>query len=388
MSPLVHAAPSSNGIIAALVRQLFVPHSVGSWAHHGSSGKVAGAKIIRAKHLPHFSRKLSAMLGAGMPIVRCLTALENQTEHGGLKYVIHHVRREIENGKPLSEALSVFPTVFDDLYVSMVRCGEKDGRLPETVGRLAGFLESSLHLRGKIKSAMAYPIIVVFIATGITAAMLVFVVPVLSNVFDSLNAELPAATRWLVAVSGILRESGIYVVALIGLFLFLFKRWRGTARGRYATDWMFTRLPIFGPLNKKIASARFARAFGDLIRGGVPVLAALEVGAGATGNKVAERIVLSCSSALVEGKNFSSALTGQSVFPDTFVEMLQAGEETGKVDEMMDCIGDFYEQEVDAAISGLTALLEPLLMVFLGVFIGGMVVCLFMPIFMLPGAIG
>jgi type IV pilus assembly protein PilC len=278
--------------------------------------------------------------------------------------------------------------VFDDLYVSMVKCGERDGRLPETIGRLAGFLEASTKLRRKIKAAMAYPIIVLFISAGITGAMLVFVVPVLGDVYASLGAELPASTMFLMGASGVLKKYGPHLVVLVAVCLFLFRKWRRTVRGHYVTDWMLMRLPVFGDLNRKILAARFARAFGDLVRGGVPILAALEVGAGATGNKVSERLVLACGEALVEGRTLSSAMPGQNVFPETFVEMLQAGEETGKIDEMMDCIGEFYEEEVDATISGLTALLEPILMVLLGILIGGMVVCLFMPIFLLPGAIG
>ena len=343
--------------------------------------RLPGAKKIVLTLLPGFSRQLSAMLSAGMPIVVSLETLEEQADNPNFKYTIRTVRQSIENGSAFSEALGLFPSVFDDLYRNMVKGGETSGQISETIGRLAGFLEASAKLRRKVKSSMMYPVIVLCIAFAIALCMIIFIVPVFGEMFADFGAALPAPTQFLLDLSDVMKKYGIYIlIACVGGAIAL-KKWMNTPSGAYSVDKMILRAPVFGDLNKKIASARFARTFGQLVRSGVPILNALSIVSGATGNLVAGKIILDARSAVEKGEPLSSAMLTQTVFPLMLVRMLQAGEKTGKIDEMMDSIADFYDDEVDAMLTGLTSLLEPLLMVFLGVIIGGIVLCMFLPIF-------
>lgn len=328
------------------------------------------------------------MLTAGMPIVAALEALQDQTDNPNLKLVIGQLRASIENGSAFSEALRQFPSVFDDLYANMVRGGETGGQLAETIGRLAGFLEASARLRRKVKSAMMYPTIVLTIAIAIAIAMIVFIVPVFGSMFADFGAKLPAPTQALLNLSDFLRAYGIFIAIVIVIAIVLFKRWKKTDQGAYIFDNMVLRAPVFGELNRKVAAARFARTFGQLIRSGVPILSALEISSGATGNNVACKVISDARAAVEKGEPLSSAMIEQTVFPIMMVRMLQAGEKTGKIDEMMDSIADFYDDEVDTMLAGLTSLLEPLLMVFLGVVIGGIVLCMFLPIFKMGEIVG
>ncbi len=343
--------------------------------------RIPGSKKIVNQLLPPFSRQLAAMLSAGMPIVAALEALEEQTDNPNFKRIIAHVRLSIENGAALSEALRQFPAVYDNLYCNMVAGGEKGGQLPETIARLAGFLEASAKLRRKVKSALMYPTIVLCLALAIAAAMIIFIVPVFGTMFADFGAELPKATRGLMATSAFLKSNGVFVFLAVCAAVFGFKKWKNTESGAYRFDGFLLHLPVFGELNRKVIAARFGRTLGQMIRSGVPILNALEIVAGATGNKVAGKIVFTAREAVEKGEPLSSAMLTQTVFPIMLVRMLQAGEKTGKIDEMMDNIATFYDDEVETMLSGLTALLEPLLMVFLGVLIGGIVLCMFLPIF-------
>ena len=342
---------------------------------------VPGAKKIVNELLPGFSRQLSAMLSAGMPIVATLDALEEQSDNPNFKTVISNLKASIENGAAFSDALRQFPSIFDGLYANMVRGGESGGQLAETVARLAGFLEASAKLRRKVKSAMMYPVIILCIAMIIAIAMIVFIVPVFGEMFADFGADLPKPTQFLLDVSDGMKKYGIYIIMAIVAAVIAFKKWKQTPAGGYQLDSMLLKAPVFGELRKKVASARFARTFGQLIKSGVPILQALDIVSGATGSVVAEKIIKNCAKSVENGEPLSSAMLDQPVFPILLVRMLQAGEKTGKIDEMMDNIADFYDDEVDTMLAGLTSLLEPLLMVFLGVIIGGIVLCMFLPIF-------
>lgn len=343
--------------------------------------RIPGNKKIVNELLPGFSRQLSAMLAAGMPIVTSLEALEEQTENPNFKAVILQVRKNIENGAALSEALRQFPTIFDDLYCNMVKGGETAGQISETIGRLASFLEASASLRRKVKSAMMYPTIVLCVAIGIATAMIIFIVPVFGQMFADFGAELPGPTQFLLQTSAGMRKYGIFIVlAVVGLVI-AFRKWKATEQGALTFDNMLLRLPVFGELNRKVASSRFARTLGQLIRSGVPIMTALQIVSGATGNKVAADVILRARRSVEVGDPLGSAMKDQTVFPPMLVRMVQAGEQTGKLDEMMDNIADFYDEEIETMLSGLTSLLEPLLMVFLGIIIGGIVLCMFLPIF-------
>lgn len=367
-----------------------VPRSGGKKSGGASRGrqKIPGARKIVNDYLAAFSRQFASMLSAGMPIVTCLETLQEQTDHPSFKQVIKQISRSIENGAALSDALRPFPSVFDNLYCNMVRGGESGGQLAETIARLASFLEASAKLRRKIKSAMMYPTIVLCIALGIATAMILFIVPVFGDMYADFGAKLPGPTQFLLDISNRMRQFGIYIIAFIALLVTAFKKWKASPSGAYTYDSMLLKAPVFGELNHKVASARFARTFGQLIRSGVPILDALGIVAGATGNHVAEKIILDARQFVEKGEPLSAGLKTQTVFPVMLVRMLQAGEKTGKVDEMMDNIASFYDDEVETMLSGLTSLLEPMLMIFLGVIIGGIVICMFLPIFKMGEIVG
>lgn len=350
--------------------------------------KISGARKIVNNYLPGFSRQLSAMLSAGMPIVATLEALLEQTDNPNFKPVISGIKANIENGAAFSEALRKYPTIFDDLYCNMVHGGEMGGQLPETIGRLAGFLEASAKLRRKVKSAMMYPIIVLCIAIIIAIGLITFVVPVFGEMFADFGADLPGPTQFLLDLSGMFRSYGIYMLGFLVAGAFAFRYWAKTTNGAFAIDRFALRAPVFGELKRKVASARFARTFGQLIRSGVPILQSLKIVSGATGSVIAGAIITKSATAVENGEPLSSAMLKQEVFPILLVRMLQAGEKTGKIDEMMDNIADFYDDEVDTMLAGLTSLLEPLLMVFLGIIIGGIVLCMFLPIFRMGEIVG
>jgi len=331
---------------------------------------------------------MSAMLAAGMPIVSSLDALEEQSDNVNFKKVIAQVKAAIENGAAVSDALRLFPSVFDDLYCNMIKGGETGGKLPEAIGRLAGFLEASARLKRKVKSAMMYPAIVLTVAIGIAIGMITFIVPVFGDLFSGFGAELPGPTQFLLDLSGGMKKYGPFVAIAAVASVISFKKWKATESGAYTFDSFVLKSPVFGELTRKVASARFARTLGSLIRSGVPILSALDICSGATGNDVAKRVVLGAKDSVEKGEPLSSAMLNQTVFPSMMVRMLQAGEKTGKIDEMMESIADFYDDEVETMLAGLTSLLEPMLIVFLGVIIGGIVLCMFLPIFKMGEIVG
>lgn len=349
---------------------------------------VAGARRIVHQILPGFTRQFGAMLRAGMPIVTCLKTLEEQTDNKNFKPVIAMVRGSLEGGMYLSEALRQFPSVFDDLYCNMIGGGERSGDLAETMDRLAAFLESSAKLRRKIKSAMMYPTIVLIMSLIISAGLILFVVPVFGEMFEDFDAELPLPTQMLLNLSDSARGGIHYVIIGVAVLVFAFRKWKKSESGAMIWDQFMLRMPVFGKLNQLVVSARFARMLSQMARSGVPILSALKIVSGSTGNRVASGVIDRAGAIVEKGDPLSSALLKQSVYPIGLVRMLQAGEKTGNINEMMDSIADYYEDEVDTMLAGLTSLLEPLLMVFLGVIIGGLVISMFMPIFQMGEVIG
>lgn len=343
--------------------------------------KTPGARKVRMKLVPIFTRQMAAMLSSGMPIVQTLDALEQQTENKVFKNIIGGVRAQIEGGASLSDALRKYPDVFEELYVSMIEAGETGGLLADTAGRLAQHLEAQAKLRRKVISAMMYPAIVTFVAFLLTTAMIIWIVPAFASIYEDFDAALPGPTQFLVNVSNFVRSYAPFVFgALIAAFIVV-ARLKKTNQGAYIWDQFMLRLPIFGDLMGKVALSRFASTFAQLTRSGVPILQALEITAVATGNKVIGKVIADAGVVVERGEPLSSALIGNRNYPAMLVQMLSAGEKTGKVDEMLVKIAEFYDDEVDTTLAGLTSLIEPLLIVFLGVVIGGIVLCMFMPIF-------
>ncbi len=349
---------------------------------------IAGARKIRSKELPAFSRQLSAMLLAGMPLIQCLDALEDQTSDKNFKTLVIGLRNYLQSGASFSEALLHYPAVFDTLYINMIKAGETGGQLGETAARLASFLEDAARLSRKVKSAMSYPVIVLCIALGIATGMILFIVPVFADMFADFHAKLPGPTQFLVDLSGLMRKYGIIVLVIIVAAIILVRKWKNTPGGAYQFAGMLLKLPVLGELNRKVATSRFARTFAQLLQSGVPILKAMEIVSGATGNRVFEQVVLNARDTVEKGEPLSTALIKHPCFPRLLVHMMAAGEKTGKIDEMMQNIADFYDSEIEAMLDGLTALIEPVLMVFLGVIIGGIVISMFLPIFKMGEVVG
>jgi type IV pilus assembly protein PilC len=386
MSPVIRSAaspavPSASDPLRQSLMQRTVSDKVAVAGTKMQRKRVPGAKAIVSKELPAFSRQLSAMLSAGMPIVTSLTALHEQITNQSFKMVIGQIRLSIENGAAFSDALKAFPSIFNDLYINMIRGGESGGQLAETIGRIADFLESGAKLRRKVKSAMTYPIAVMGIALGIATLMIIFIVPVFQEMFSSFGGKLPGPTLVLVSISDGIRNYWWIVLPSVIAVVFAVRQWKNTKSGEFVLARLYLKLPVVGNLVQKVAMARFARTFAQLIHSGVPILTALDITAGATGNQVVEQAVREGLKTVEKGEPLSACLATKPCFTPILVHMLAAGEKTGKVDEMMDNIATFYEDEVDSMLVSLTSLLEPLLMVFLGVTVGGIVICMFLPIF-------
>lgn len=354
-----------------------------------SSGeRVVGAKKMKARELPAFSRQLSAMLLAGMPLVQALEALQDQTSDKNFQTVILGLKGYLQGGSSFSEALQRYPAVFDTLYVNMIRAGESGGQLGETAGRLASFLENSARLTRKVKSALSYPVAVLCIAIGIAIAMILFIVPVFAGMFADFGAKLPGPTQFMVDLSSILRKYGVFILIFLVTLFFFFKKWQQTPAGAYQMSSWLLKFPVIGELNRKVATSRFARTFAQLLKSGVPILQAMDIVSRATGNKVFEVVIMDARGTVERGETLSSALIKYPCFPKLLVHMLAAGEKTGKIDDMMQNIANFYDDEVEVMLDGLTALIEPLLMIFLGVIIGSIVVSMFLPIFKMGEIVG
>ncbi len=342
---------------------------------------VKGSRKIRLKELPIFTRQLSAMLSSGMPLVQSVVALEEQTENKQFEKVLNGVRTMVEGGSMYSDSLENFPQVFDELYVNMMRAGETGGMLAETCDRVAVFLEDSNRLRGKVKSAMMYPTVVMSVALTISTCLIIWVVPVFAGMFGGFGAELPGPTQALMNVSEFIKGYWYIVVAAIAAGIYSIRRYAATESGAIAIDRMKLHFPMLGTLARKIAITRFSSTFAQLMSSGVPIIQAMSIVGVATGNKVIGKAILDARESVEQGNTISSTLKENTEFPSMLIHMLNAGEQTGKMEEMLSKLSEFYQEEVNTMLEGLTSMLEPLLMVVIGVLIGGIVLCMFLPIF-------
>ncbi|VGO15953.1 Type II secretion system protein F [Pontiella desulfatans] len=354
----------------------------------GALPVVRGARKIRLKELSLFTRQVSAMLSAGMPLVQTLSAMEAQTSDKNFKPVIGGIRSRVEGGAMYSEALAFYPTIFDELYISMVCAGEVGGILPETCARVASFLESSNKMRSKVKSAMMYPSVVMIVAIALSTALIMFIVPVFAEMFSGFGADLPGLTQALLDFSNLLTAYWYIATILIASVIFAFKKYYKTDKGQYNIDLMKLKFPILGELATKVSVSRFASTFAQLMHSGVQIMESLEIVGLATGNRVIGDSLLEARKHVEEGQPLSSALEPNKFYPRMLVHMLSAGEKTGQVEEMMDKVAEFYENEVETMLNGLTSMIEPLLMVFIGGIIGTIVVAMFLPIFKMGEVVG
>lgn len=336
---------------------------------------------VKLDDLVVFSRQLVTLINAGIPVVQALGILADQVENPNFRQVVSTIREDIEGGMSFCDALAKHPTVFSELFINMARAGEASGMLDDVLDRLATYLEKTAALNRKVKSSLVYPTVVVTISFAITAFLLLKVVPTFKGIFDVLGGELPMPTRILIGVSDLLRQAFLFLVGSTIVLAFAFKRYISTEKGRYNFDAQKLKMLVLGPLMLKVAIAKFSRTFSTLVKSGVAVLNALDIVAKTSGNKVIEETVMNCRIAVRDGEPIARPLTKSGVFPLMVCRMIGIGEQTGKLEQMLEKIADFYDEQVDAAVSGLTSIIEPMVILFLGVVVGGIVISLFLPIF-------
>jgi type IV pilus assembly protein PilC len=376
----VEALTEQAAIAALLNRNLLV---VSIHEKIGKKGRTSGGRVGLAD-LVVFTRQLATMIDAGLAMVQSLQALAEQTTNKVMRDVIKDICTRVEGGDSFSEALQKHPRAFNRLYVCMVAAGEKGGLLAEILARLALYLENAARLRKKVRSAMMYPIVVTIVAILITIFLLIKVVPVFGEIFKSFGAALPAPTQCLIDVSHFVQRYILLLLMMGGGGIYGWFYFVKTPVGRRFWDSYRIRLPIFGSIAHKICLARFTRTLASLVRSGVPILEVLQIVSQTVGNVVMEKAIKTAAQDIERGESISAALGKHPVFPVMIIRMVSAGEQTGKIDSMLERIADFLDDEIETTLSGLTALIEPILIVFLGVVVGGMVICMFLPIFKMP----
>ncbi len=381
-------APNEAFVLAQLRRQQIVPVKV------KPKSKDLGFKLpgfrgkISQKELAIFTRQFATMIDAGLPLVQCLDILGMQQENQAFKTVILKVKEDVESGSTFADALSKHPKVFDELFVNLVAAGEVGGILDTILSRLAAHIEKAMKLAKKIKGAMVYPSTIVAVAVIVTVVLLLYVIPIFGKMFQDFGQALPAPTQFVLGLSAFTRKYFLLVLVAIGGLVFALRWYRSLESGRRNIDALLLKLPVVGSLLQRIAVARFSRTLGTMVSSGVPILESMDIVAKSAGNKVIEEAIVKARMSISEGKTIADPIAEAKVFPVMVTQMVAVGEATGALDTMLNKIADFYDEEVDAAVDALTALLEPLLMIFLGVVIGGLVIAMYLPIFKLAGVVG
>lgn len=357
-------------------------------AKQKSYEKQAKRKSIKLVDLTVFTQQLAAMLEAGLPLVSALEALEEQTEHPVFQVIIRNVKNEVSAGKSFSEACAEYPKAFPNLFVSMVEAGEASGSLAEILDKTSTYFEDTVKLMKQVKGALVYPAVVIGLAIILVNVLLVFVIPVFAEMFNDFGAELPKPTQILIGLSDFLKSYIIFLI--IGLFaiFWLINKFVATPKGRVVKDNVITKLPVIGELARKVNLSRFCRTYAILMRSGVPILKTLDIVSAASGNTFVERACKNISRHISAGGQVSEVVADDPYFPPMVKHMSRAGEQTGNVDGMLVKVADFYDAEVETLVAALTSLMEPLLITFLGVVIGGIVMAMFLPIFQLSSVVG
>ncbi|MCX7816560.1 MAG: type II secretion system F family protein [Syntrophales bacterium] len=343
---------------------------------------------VKEKEIVVFARIFSTMINAGLPLIQCLDLLAQQEKNRTFKQVILTVKADIEGGMTLCEALKKHPKVFDELFVNLVAAGESGGILDVILQRLSNYMEKALKLKSKVKGAMTYPISVLVISLGVVALLLLKVIPVFQKMFEGMGGELPAPTQFLVNASAFTQKYFLVMVGIVVACSYAFKRFRSTEKGRLLIDSMLLKAPVFGPLLGKVAVAKFSRTMSTMLSSGVPILEGLSIVSKTAGNVVVEKALMETRKRISEGKSIAEPLAETGIFPPMVIQMISVGEATGALDTMLAKIADFYDDEVDAAVEAMTSLLEPLMMVFLGGVVGGMIIAMYLPIFKMASVVG
>ncbi len=343
-------------------------------------------KIV-TKDIVIFTRQFSTMIDAGLPLVQCLDILSRQQENKTFRKVLTEVKESVESGSTFADALKKHPKVFDELFVNLVAAGKIGGILDTILNRLAAYIEKAMKLRKQVKSAMTYPTTIVGVAFLVISVILVFVIPQFQSMFEDFGGTLPMPTQIVVMISDFIQNYVLHIIVGMVLFKVAYKKFGDTKRGREILDDLYLKLPIFGELIRKVAVAKFTRTLGTMISSGVPILDGLEIVAKTAGNKTVEKAINKVRQSISEGKTIAEPLEKSGVFPSMVCQMIAVGEQAGALDTMLNKIADFYDDEVDDAVTNMTAMMEPLLMAFLGVTVGGLVVAMYLPIFKLAGSV-
>jgi len=343
---------------------------------------------ITKKDLVIFTRQFSTMIDAGLPLVQGLNILSEQMENKTFKTMLKQVTRDVEGGSTLADALNKHPKVFDALYVNLVAAGEVGGILDTILQRLAEYIEKAEKLKSKVKGALVYPVAVLIIGVLVMAVIMVFVIPVFQEMFSSMGKGLPALTQLVINISNFTKSNIHFMIGGLIALIWGFRRYRRTSSGKRVIDIGLLKMPIFGELIRKVAVARFTRTLGTMVSSGVPILDALEITAKTSGNAVVEEVIFEARTSIAEGQTIADPLSESDIFPGMVTQMISVGESTGALDSMLEKIANFYDDEVDAAVSALTALMEPLMMMLLAGALGPIIIAMYLPIFQMASALG
>lgn len=381
-------AQNESAVVALLRQQEIRPINIREKKVAFDLGKINIFKEkVKGKDLAVFTRQFATMIDAGLPLVQCLEILGTQQQNKTFQKTIKDIKSSIEGGSTFAAALKKHPDVFDSLYTNLVSAGEVGGMLDTILARLATYIEKAEKLKGRVKGAMIYPAVVLTVAVGAVAILLLFVIPIFAKMFADVGAALPAPTQFVLDISNFLKHYIIYIIIGIGIIYFAVRSYYKTDNGKLVIDAMVLKLPVFGDLIRKNAVARFTRTLSTMISSGVPVMEGLEIVARTSGNQIIENAIMKARESIAAGKTIAEPLAQTKVFPSMVIQMISVGEATGNMDAMLSKIADFYDEEVDAAVAAMTSLIEPLLIVFLGVIIGGLVVSMYLPIFKIASTI-
>lgn len=384
------SANNKDEAIAQLRRQGVVVTSISAKSAMKMNINLSFGSGVKDKDIVIFTRQFATMIDAGLPLVQCLEILERQTENKILAAAIGQVRSDVEAGSTYADALGKHPKIFNSLYVNLVAAGEVGGILDTILGRLTAYIEKNMKIKRQIKSAMVYPAIVMTVAVGVIAILMIFVIPMFAKMFSDMGGKLPGPTLIVIGISHFMTtpKKILPVIGVIALAIFAVKKYYASKSGRLVMDRMLLKAPIVGPLIRKVAVSKFTRTLGTLMGAGVPIMDGLEIVAKTAGNKVVENTVLETRASISEGKTLSEPLQRSKVFPAMVTQMISVGETTGALDSMLSKIADFYDDEVDTAVDAMTAALEPALMVFLGISVGFIIIAMYLPIFHLADVVG
>jgi type IV pilus assembly protein PilC len=381
-------APTEEAVRSELIRRNITPSKIKKKPKDLFENISFMQPKVKQKDIIVFCRQFSTMIDAGLPIIQCLDILYAQHENKTFKNMLKEIKQNVESGQTFAEALKKYPKQFDDLFINMISAGEAGGILDTILRRLSAYLEKAAKLKAQIKGAMTYPAVTLAIAVIVVAIIMVFVIPVFEDMFEGMGGALPVPTQIVVNMSRFVKSNIFYIIAGIFLAAFVFKRFYKSAKGQVVMDDLVLKLPVFGLLIRKAAVAKFTRTMGTMLASGVAILDALEIVAKTAGNKTIENAVYETRSAIAEGRTMSDPLSESGVFPSMVCQMIAVGESTGALDTMLNKIADFYDEEVDQAVENMTSLIEPIMLVFLGGVIGGLVVSMYLPIFKMAAAIG